>query len=182
MVRRLALVGSLCLVIAACSVNGPKYEDIQSSIPALSPGQGRIFFYRNGAIAGGLVRPEIRLNDEPVGHSAPGGFFFVDRPPGHYVVAATTETEVSLSLRLEAGHTLYVRSYVEVGILVGHPRFEIVTQEQWEGDLPQLSYAGDNISAGALPSAAPQESTTPEETSAEKARMEDLRGLLPQSR
>ena len=54
----------------------------RSDFPDLAPGLGRIFFYRSNSAGGAIAQPKIFLNEEVVGVSRPGGFFFVDRPPG----------------------------------------------------------------------------------------------------
>ncbi|MGY0571782.1 hypothetical protein ACTGJ9_012600 [Bradyrhizobium sp. RDM12] len=43
-------------------------------IPPLKPGFGRVYFTRPGKFQGSAVQPEIRMNNEVVGRSVPGGF------------------------------------------------------------------------------------------------------------
>jgi hypothetical protein len=67
---------------------------------------------------GVALQPEIRVNDEVVGKSIPGGFFYIDRPSGNYVVACTVETVHKLSIALDPGETKYVRTTAGFGALV----------------------------------------------------------------
>src|ERR1700686_5101650 len=80
------------MLLAACA-SGPKYSDVKSSIPPLSSDQGRVYFYRSNSMMGSAIQPSIMLNGEKVGDSKPGGFFYVDRPPGNYEVVCGTEVE-----------------------------------------------------------------------------------------
>ncbi len=47
-----------------------------SSIPSLQIGRGRVYFLRSASMFGAAIQPDIRLNNEVVGESKPGGFFF----------------------------------------------------------------------------------------------------------
>jgi hypothetical protein len=67
------------LLIAGCA-SGPKYTEVMSTIPSLTPPQGRIYFYRPSAL-GAAVQPDIKLNGQKVGTAKPHGFYFVDRGP-----------------------------------------------------------------------------------------------------
>lgn len=83
---------TFAILLSACSTTGPKYHTIKDSTPQLESEKGRIYFYRNSGFVGGGLRPNIRLNDEIVGESKPGGFFFVDRKPGDMKVATATDS------------------------------------------------------------------------------------------
>lgn len=180
--RRLALALA-CLALGGCAVTGPKYEEIQTTIPDVSPGNARVYFFRTAGFAGGGVRPEIRLNDDPVGKSVPGSFFYVDRPAGKYVAAVQTEVERTLDLALQTGQTVYVRSYVTPGVLVGHAQLELASPGDWEQLRTGLTYIGDPVAPGAARAGnGPAPSSTPQAlpvSAPEKTRMDDLRGLLP---
>ncbi len=60
------------------------------------------------------------MNNEVVGRSVPGGFSYVDRPPGKYAVTTATEVENAVTFQLAAGETKYIKTSVTPGILVGH--------------------------------------------------------------
>jgi hypothetical protein len=61
------------LLLAGCA--GPKYMNMASSLPALQPGQGRVFFYTPEDSTNTYSQPRIRLNREVVGRIKPGSFF-----------------------------------------------------------------------------------------------------------
>jgi len=173
-----ALVAGLCVVLGGCTANGPKYEQIQSAIPEMSPGSARVFFFRERGVSSSL-RPEIRLNDVSVGRSVPGSFFFVDRPAGKYVAAVGREAGGRLAVPLEAGQVLYVRSYITTGAQVGYAQLELASKSQWDQALPRLAYIGTTISPAAVQPASTQRAGPGPAGPPDKARMEDLRGLLP---
>ena len=92
----LLLVGFL---LASCaSPRGLDEPPLQ--IPALKQGCGRVYFTRPGDLGGSAIQPEIRMNNEVVGRSVPGGFSYVDRPPGKYDVTTATEVENAVTFQL----------------------------------------------------------------------------------
>ncbi|MNL27469.1 hypothetical protein D3C87_1490610 [compost metagenome] len=148
-VVRLALTGmALSFLMAGCA-SGVKHSEMASSIPSLKSGEGRVYFLRSASMFGAAVQPDLRLNNEVVGESKPGGFFFVDRPAGKYVASAATETEKTLSFVLDSGETKYVRSSPSMGLMVGRVVLELKTPEKAKEDLASLSYTGDQVKTAA---------------------------------
>jgi hypothetical protein len=138
---KLAAAGACAVVLAGCA-SGIKHKDMESSIPSLKAGDGRIYFLRSSSMFGAAIQPDIRLNGKVVGSSKPGGFFFVDRPAGNYTAATSTETEKSASFVLAAGETKYLRTSPSFGVLVGRVVVELETPEKARAELPSLSYIG----------------------------------------
>jgi hypothetical protein len=138
---KFAAVSLASLVLAGCA-SGVKHKDMLSAMPSMGPGQGRIYFFRSNSFVGAALQPEIRLNAEAVGKSMPGGFFYVDRPAGKYVAAASTETEKTLTFDLAAGETKYVRSSTSFGIVVGRVILDLETAAKANEELGDLSYTG----------------------------------------
>jgi hypothetical protein len=130
----------LVTFIAGCAATGPKMSEMKSTIPALSPDQGRIYFYRTTSMLGAAVSADLRLNGDVVGRSQRGAFFYVDRPAGNYEVASSTETEKKLSFALDAGETKYVRTYVGVGVVVGRIVPELVNADEASKEMDNLAY------------------------------------------
>lgn len=126
------------VVLSGCA-SGAKYAEVASSLPTLGPSQGRIYFYRPSAF-GAAVQPEIRLNGEKVGTAKPHGFYFVDRTPGNYEVAAATEAEKKLTFTLAPREERYVRLKIQMGVFVGRIIPELVDKAEAESELKSLSY------------------------------------------
>ena len=133
---------TLAAVLMTGCATGPKYAEVAQSIPTLKAEQGRIYFLRSSSIVGAAVQPEIRLNNDVVGKSQPGGFFYVDRPAGQYIAATSTETEKTLSFSLDVGEVKYVRTSPSFGLLVGRMVPTLESAEVAQKELPGLSYTG----------------------------------------
>ncbi len=145
MTRRSVLVVALlwALPLAGCA-SGPKYTEVISTLPALAPPRGRIYFYRPSAF-GAAVQPDIHLNGQKVGTAKPHGFYFVDRAAGNYEVTAATETEKKLTFTLEPRQERYVRLKMQFGIVVGRVIPELVDRAEAEEELKGLSFIGDPL-------------------------------------
>ena len=92
--------------LAGCATE-PASRRAQTPGPALAQDRGRIYFYRTSR-TGTQVLPAVELNGLVVGASKPRSFFFVDRPPGRYIVeVAGAASECALTL--ESGQKCYVR-------------------------------------------------------------------------
>jgi len=145
MTMRRALLAAvpLVLLLAGCAT-GPKYAEVVSTLPSLTPSEGRIYFYRPSAL-GAAVQPDIKLNGQKVGTAKPHGFYFVDRAPGDYEVTAATETEKKLTFTLEPRQERYVRLKIQMGLFVGRIVPELVDKAEAEGDLAGLSFIADPL-------------------------------------
>jgi hypothetical protein len=139
-------IGALALLLAGfvlASCASPRGLDEPAlQLPPLKPGFGRVYFTRAGDLGGYAVQPEIRMNNEVVGRSVPGGFTFVDRPPGKYSVTTATEVENAVTFQLAAGETKYIKTAVTPGILVGHVTPTLEFPEQGQSDINRLRYVG----------------------------------------
>ena len=139
--------GVFVAFIASGCASGPQYKEVASSIPTLKEAQGRIYFYRSSSMIGAALQPTIKVNGDPVGKSQPGGFFYVDEPAGQYVVSTATETEKSVSFKLDAGETKYVKTSVGFGLLVGRIIPSIESPDEALKNLEDLHYVAAQTTA-----------------------------------
>jgi len=134
------LIVSTSALMTGCA-SGPKYSQMKSSIPALTPDNGRIYFYRT-AIIGAAIQPAVKLNSLEIGTAKPSGFFYADRSPGNYVVETSTEVKRQLSLNLDTNQIRYVRLNLSMGFFVGHVYPELVENAVGEKEIANCSYTG----------------------------------------
>lgn len=141
---KLLSLGMLVLLAAGCAT-GPKYAEIKSSIPGLSPDNGRVVFYRSGTMFGSGIQPNVNLNGKVVGESKPGGFFYLDVPPGDYEVVLSTEVDKKLTFKLEKQQQRCVRMTVGLGVIVYRVYPELVDPAVCDSEMQTLSYTGSAI-------------------------------------
>ena len=94
-----------------------------------------------------MIQPDIHLNDQVVGRSTPGGFFYVDEAAGEYTVLTATEVKRTVTFTLHAGETRYVRTSVSMGLLVGHITPTLDDPETAPKEIETLKYTGKPPSA-----------------------------------
>lgn len=141
-ITRTLLMLAAAAVLAGCAATGPRYTDVAARIPPLAPDKGRIYFMRADTLFGAAVTADIRLNGDVVGKSERGGFLYVDRSPGNYTVATTTETEKHLTFTLAPRQTRYVRTRVSLGLMVGRVVPELVSPSVAKSEIAGLHYTG----------------------------------------
>lgn len=173
------------LLVGGCASSGPKHAELADKIPEVAAGEGRIYFYRDSSVIGAAIQPDIRLNGETVGSSTPGGFFFVDRPSGKYVVSTTTEVENKIEFSLEDGQTRYIKTYISFGLLIGRVYPELVERDQALSVMSDLHYigapeliSGSGKSDGSPGPAVPRQVASPRRA----VEMDDLKDLMPAKR
>jgi len=141
----LSIVSVLALLAMSGCASGPKYSEVEDSIPAIESGQARIFFYRHANVFGSAIQPQVRLDGEAVGSSVPGGFFFVDRPPGSHEVVLSTEVERKLTFVLAPAEEKFVKMSVTLGVIVYRVFPELVDPEIGRAAIQDLAYIGTPV-------------------------------------
>jgi hypothetical protein len=186
---RLAATACLALLLVACAATGPKFAEVEASLPVLRTGEGRIILFRENSGVGAAVRPEIRLNGMAVGSLQPGSFLFVDRPAGRYTASARTEAEATVEFELGDGETAYVSMRIQMGLFVGRPQLTVHPAVSGAAALASLAYVGsiplvpgvvNPVTAGAVRGGTRQAPQAPQQPARQgPVTMDDLRGLLP---
>lgn len=143
MVKQLSALVILvpAILLAACTASGPRYADTKQSIPPLTEGKGRIYFYRAGGVFGSALQPPIALNGEVIGRSQPAGFFYVDRPPGNYEAACPTELTLKVKFVLESGQERYVKTLLTTEVIQAHLEPALVDPAVAKKEMVKLHYA-----------------------------------------
>jgi hypothetical protein len=130
-------------LLAGCSTPvGTTYTTMSVAMPALKPGEGRIYFYTPGVRFGADVQPEIRVNGVLVGFAVPSGFFYVDRPAGRYEATGKVAADGRIELPLAAGETKYVRAFAPSAFSVNAVHFLLVPATEGQADMTGLVYSG----------------------------------------
>lgn len=138
----IAAVVTLALLGGCMTPAGPTYLQTGASLPPLKAGEGRIVFYTPPARFGQDVQPELKLNGALVGFAIPGGYFFVDRPPGRYEATGRSAKDGRLELPLGAGETRYVRAFGPSAFSVNAVHLLLVPATEGQADMSGLVYSG----------------------------------------
>jgi hypothetical protein len=82
-----------------------------------------VYFYRAGKFAGSFVGYDLKHGENVIGRIKSNSVVTYKSKPGDQVFRATTESESSIRLILEAGKTYFVECGISAGALVGRPTF-----------------------------------------------------------
>jgi hypothetical protein len=126
------------LILSGCAVKGSKYSELRTSIAPVQADMGRIYFYRLAEAVGSPFQPSVLLNGEEVGNSTPGGFFYVDRPPGTCEVYLSNEKEKIVKFTLDKGQSRYIRMSVALSTITYRVYPELVVQDFAESEMQSL--------------------------------------------
>jgi hypothetical protein len=116
-----AICGSsiICLLLFGC-VTGPTYSSLQSTIPPVASGKGRVFLYRfltHSIIKNG---PEILIDGQSIG-PAKEGVLFVDLPLGRHTASGRRCIDTAAK-PIDPGHFFYrAGQSVEFNLNLGKP-------------------------------------------------------------
>ncbi len=138
MIKLIAVVATITL--AGCAT-GPKQSQLTASQTAAGEGKSQLVIYRTGLL-GAAVQPAVRVNGRNTGKCTPKGVFYVDVLPGQNTIAATTEVETTLNVDVLPGKITYVRCRIGIGILIGRPKFNVVSPSTGRMAIKSLSFTG----------------------------------------
>ncbi|MFV0283730.1 MAG: DUF2846 domain-containing protein [Castellaniella sp.] len=114
-------------------------------------GNAGLYVYRD-SIVGQALKKDIWVNDDCLGESASGVFFY-RQLPGDEKYTISTESEFSpnsLSLLLERGKNYFVRQYIKLGVFVGGADLEVVEPEKAKTNISKLELAKSGTCSGPL--------------------------------
>jgi Protein of unknown function (DUF2846) len=141
--RRIFLRIGLALPILAVTgcATGPKLTEVQSKIPPIPTGRGRIWFYRSTSF-GAAIQPSVHLNGEKVGEAVPHGVYYRDVSPGDYNVLLSTEVDRRLTFTVANGEERFVRLVVTFGLIAARVYPELVGAAEARAEIASLAFTG----------------------------------------
>jgi hypothetical protein len=148
--RKFCCIGliTVMMLLLGCSSSGPKYSEIASRVPPLSPEKGRIWFYLLKQLQGATIRTSegqelCSLAKYGSSHYVAS---FVDLPPREYTMNnGMPIARQELRTRLAPGETKYIQLVCEPISFMGAIaiKFRIMPAEIAIPDIAQCRYVGD---------------------------------------
>ncbi|PHV13255.1 hypothetical protein CSQ89_01705 [Chitinimonas sp. BJB300] len=126
--------------------------EIKDQIPTLESDKGRIYFYRENSLLSEKLPPFIYLNNQAIGTSIPGSFFFVDCPPGLYEVKAINRVTImsrlphqitgQTHLNIFPGKKYYVNTSASYELIGNKVTPSLIDEAEAMPQLAKLRYTG----------------------------------------
>ena len=117
--RPFFVVAISCGLFLSSCASGPSYAEIQSTLPSIPKGKGRVFVYRPTAF-GAAIKPNVMIDQNVVGKSVGRGFFYTDQPTGSHVISVKTEMTHKNTVTVQSGKPSFVKCSITPGLLVAH--------------------------------------------------------------
>lgn len=126
---KLKLPFILILIVLTISCAGPGMltQDIQQ-FPEPEENMGIVYFYRPSSLIGAIISYDIYLDQQRVGRSINGKYFYLMLEPNQYHFSAQTESKEEVWVKVEEGKAYYVKTGVNLGLMVGRPDFQQIPE------------------------------------------------------
>ncbi len=125
------VVTLLTIASLACASLGTPYQ----ALPSVPEGKALVYVYRPKSFVGSAISYTVHAGDAPVVKLVNGGYRTYVAEPGETEFWAKTEARTSVTERLEAGKTYYLRGGVGVGLVAGRPKLSFVPAEQGQTEI-----------------------------------------------
>lgn len=128
----------LLLVSAFICVNFWINPVSSADLPRLEAGKGMVIFYRLGKFGGGAIRFNLNHAEGFMGQLLNDTWLYKSVEPGEHTFWSQVISQDSITIRVEAGKTYYVKGVVKMGLVVGRPTFTQVSEQEGLKDLAGL--------------------------------------------
>ncbi|MGQ4879294.1 DUF2846 domain-containing protein [Billgrantia sp. LNSP4103-1] len=140
-----AAIVVLALMTGCASVNmAPQQESSQAKqFEAPEEGMAGVYVFRKESPFGAALKKDIWINDECIGESARGVFFYhqVEGDQEHEVATESEFSPNTLSLFAESGNNYFVEQYIKMGAFVGGANLRLVDEEKGMEEVSKLEMA-----------------------------------------
>ncbi|MYL25117.1 DUF2846 domain-containing protein [Halomonas alkaliantarctica] len=118
-----AAVSTLAILTGCASVDMAPQETSSAAKQFNSPEEGHagIYVFRKDSPVGGALKKDIWINDECIGESAKGVFFYhqVEGDREHEIATESEFSPNTLTLMAEADKNYFIEQYLKMGVFVG---------------------------------------------------------------
>ncbi|WP_104203891.1 DUF2846 domain-containing protein [Billgrantia saliphila] len=145
LLKTTAAVAVLALMTGCASVNmAPQQESSQAKqFEAPPEGMAGVYIFRKKAPFGAALKKDIWIDDECVGESARGVFFYqpVEGDQQHEIATESEFSPNTMNLFAEAGNNYFIEQYIKMGAFVGGANLRLVDEEVGMEEVSKLDMA-----------------------------------------
>lgn len=126
----LSLIGTtvtatlLVFAMSGCAGNGPQFTKHEKP----KNGNGILYVYRPSSLMGAAMYYDVKVDNKVIGTLDNGEYIKKELRPGKKIIAATTESTVSLPVTIQKNKMTCVKAGIGFGVVVGRPTLELVDQ------------------------------------------------------
>lgn len=143
MFKKIVFLTTTSVLFAGCaSVPTEQVEvsNVLKQVKAPSANNAGLYIYRSNSVVGGALKKDVWVDDECIGETARGTFFYHE-VLGDIQHKVSTESEFSpndLIIDTKAGDNYFVKQYIKPGLIVGGAGLKLVTEAEGKQAISDL--------------------------------------------
>ena len=143
MFKKIVFLTMTSVLFAGCaSVPTEQVEvsNVLKQVKAPSANNAGLYIYRSNSVVGGALKKDVWVDDECIGETARGTFFYHE-VLGDIQHKVSTESEFSpndLMIDTKAGNNYFVKQYIKPGLIVGGAGLKLVPEAEGKQAISDL--------------------------------------------
>jgi hypothetical protein len=143
MLKRIAFLTVTSILFAGCAAvptENVEVSNVLKQVKAPSTDNAGLYIYRSNSVVGAALKKDIWVDDECIGETARGTFFYHE-VLGNKEHKVSTESEFSpndLMVMTETGQNYFVKQYIKPGLFVGGAGLKLVPESEGKEAIADL--------------------------------------------
>lgn len=143
MFKKIVFLTMTSVLFAGCAsvpTEQAEVSNVLKQVKAPSANNAGLYIYRSNSVVGGALKKDVWVDDECIGETARGTFFYHE-VLGNIQHKVSTESEFSpndLIIDTKAGDNYFVKQYIKPGLIVGGAGLKLVTEAEGKQAISDL--------------------------------------------
>ena len=135
MFKKIVFLTITSVLFAGCAsvpTEQAEVSNVLKQVKAPSANNAGLYIYRSNSVVGGALKKDVWVDDECIGETARGTFFYHE-VLGNMQHKVSTESEFSpndLMIDTKAGNNYFVKQYIKPGLIVGGAGLKLVLEAE----------------------------------------------------
>ncbi len=143
MFKKIVFLTMTSVLFAGCAsvpTEQAEVSNVLKQVKAPSANNAGLYIYRSNSVIGGALKKDVWVDDECIGETARGTFFYHE-VLGDIQHKVSTESEFSpndLMIDTKAGNNYFVKQYIKPGLIVGGAGLKLVPEAEGKQAISDL--------------------------------------------
>lgn len=144
MFKKIVFLTITSVLFAGCAsvpTEQAEVSNVLKQVKAPSANNAGLYIYRSNSVVGGALKKDVWVDDECIGETARGTFFYHE-VLGNMQHKVSTESEFSpndLMIDTKAGNNYFVKQYIKPGLIVGGAGLKLVPEAEGKQAISDLN-------------------------------------------
>lgn len=143
MFKKIVFLTMTSVLFAGCAsvpTEQAEVSNVLKQVKAPSANNAGLYIYRSNSVVGGALKKDVWVDDECIGETARGTFFYHE-VLGDIQHKVSTESEFSpndLMIDTKTGNNYFVKQYIKPGLIVGGAGLKLVPEAEGKQAISDL--------------------------------------------